>query len=368
MKITFILPMVNLAGGVRSTLELANHLLLRGHEVSVVYPLIPLSSGKKWYNIRSLGNRVIEAVRNIIKGPGIEWFDLKADLIRVPTLNERWIPKADVMVATWWENAYQVHKFKEDKGEKFYFVRHYEIWGGPPDQVKKTYNLPLNKIVTSNWLKNIMEEKFHAPVYGPVPNGVNFDLFHMERKTFNRHEPLKIGMLYRSNEFKCSKDGIKALKMVKELHPQVELIIFGEQPETGEIELLEDLGDYEFHLMPFKKDLLKIYNSLDILLFPSCSEGYGNPPLEAMACGSAVVSTNVGAIPDYSVDGDTILTSSPGDPDALAGNVIKLIENEDKRKRIAENGHNYIKRFTWENSAEELEKIFEGELKKRVDR
>jgi glycosyltransferase involved in cell wall biosynthesis len=351
--------MVKLTGGIRSTLELANHLVGRGHEVSVVYPLLP-SSWEKWYNLRSLGNRSIEAIKNIIKGPDVEWFDLKADLIRIPLINERWIPKGDVIMATWWENAHHIHKFKKDKGEKFYFVRHYEIWGGPPDLVDETYTLPLHKIVTSNWLKNIMESKFRARVYGPLPNGVNFDLFHMKRKTFNRHEPPRIGMLYRDIEFKCSKDGIKALKMVKELHPEVKLVIFGENPNANDLGMLKDLGDYEFHLRPFKRELLEIYNSLDILLFPSCSEGYGNPPLEAMACGSAVVSTRVGAVPDYSVDGETILTSSPGNPTVLAENIIRLIENEGERAKIAENGHNYIKRFTWENSAEELEKIFEN--------
>jgi len=60
----------------------------------------------------------------------------------VPTFRERWIPKGDIIVATWWSNAYDVNSYDLDRGEKFYFIRHYETWGGPEDLVNKTYTLP----------------------------------------------------------------------------------------------------------------------------------------------------------------------------------------------------------------------------------
>ena len=48
---------------------------------------------------------------------------------------------ADIIIATWWETAYQVRKLNSKKGEKFYFIQHYEIWGGNPKKVKKTYKI-----------------------------------------------------------------------------------------------------------------------------------------------------------------------------------------------------------------------------------
>ena len=97
-----------------------------------------------------------------------------------------------------------------------------------------------------------------------------------------------------------------ALKIVKEHNPNIKLVLFGEPERNNELNGLKDLGDFEFHLYPVKNKLREIYNSLDIFVFSSCSEGFGNPPMEAMACGTAVVSTNVGAIPDYSLQGKNL--------------------------------------------------------------
>jgi len=59
MRITFLLPAISIAGGIRSTFELVNRLQNRGHDVSVVYPLIPMRSGAKWYNLRNLASRTL---------------------------------------------------------------------------------------------------------------------------------------------------------------------------------------------------------------------------------------------------------------------------------------------------------------------
>ena len=170
--------------------------------------------------------------------------------------------------------------------------------------------------------------------------------------------PFCIGMMYSNDIVKCIKDGVKALEIVKALFPNIKLVIFGHPERNNELNDLRDLGDFEFLALPVKDKLREIYNSLDIFVFSSCSEGFANPPMEAMACGTAVVSTNVGAISDYSLEGKTILTSPPHDPQDLADNIIELIENEAKRKKIAENGYNHIKNFKWEDSAEKLEKFF----------
>ena len=363
MRITFLLPGVGIAGGIRSTFEVVNRLQDRGHDVSIVYPLIPMKSGSKWYNIRKLASRALGTIRRLKHGNHVDWFDLRASLIRVPTLAERYIPKGDIIIATWWANAYDVNSYGKDKGKKFYFIRHYETWGGPEDLVNKTYTLPLHKIVTSTWLKNLIEKKFNVPTFGPLPNGVNFNLFYKERNSFESHNPKRVGILYRRAKWKGMKDGLEAFLVAKKKYPKVQLVLFGEEPTADDMEIIKNVDNVEFYRLPYKERLREIYNSLDIFVFPSHYEGFGNPPTEAMACGAACVTTDTGAVPDYTVPGKTALVSPAKDVEGLVQNIIRLLQNEKERKQIAENGYNYIKQFTWDRTVIQLEKIFKNKLK-----
>lgn len=351
MKITFVLPGVWLLGGVKVVFEYANRLQEKGHEVGVVYPMIPMNSRKKGNYIKNFANRSLTALLNLKKGNTVDWFDIKARLMSKPTLDEIFIPNGDIIVATSWQTAYFVKKYSKNKGEKFYLIQHYEIWGGDKAEVDMTYKLGFHNIVISSWLKNILEKGLGAKTEALILNGVDLNQFYPE--TFPKiNNDIRILMLYRYGEWKGVSDGLRAFEIVKKKYSNARLVMFGARGKKGIPE------EVEYHKKITSDELRKLYSSCDIFMYPSRSEGFGLPPMEAMACGCAVVTTNVGAVPDYAIPGKTALVSAPGDPEALAQNVIQLIENKEKRKQIAENGYNYVKQFTWDKSTDELEKIF----------
>ncbi len=358
LKITFIVPNIEISGGIKAVFEFSNYLCQRGHDVSVVYPLFPMRGQGRWYSPGSIIGRGLGVVRNLKIGNSVDWFKLKARLIRVPTLAERLIPCADIVVATWWETAYSVSEYNKDKGEKFYLVQHYEVWGGPKEDVDGSYRLGLRNIVNSSWLKEILKG-LGAKVEALIPHAPDLEQFYPEDVRKNTKKT-RILMPYRSLKWKGVEDGVRAFEIAKKKHPEIQLVMFG--PDSG-----KDIPQYvEFHMSPSNDELRRIYNSCDIFLFPSRTEGFGMPPMEAMACKCAVVTTNVGAVSDYTIAEKTALVAPPNTPESLAKEILRLIEDEEFRNRISEAGYNHIiNNFNWANLTEVLEQTFKTCLSTR---
>lgn len=361
MRIVFLLRKTSISGGVRVVFEYANRLHDRGHDVYVVHPLwnSPISDAKWRPDILGL-KRIYWAIKsifiNLIKPNKVKWFPLRAKLLKVPTFNKRYIPKADIIVATRWETAYQVIKYPPDFGQKFYLIQHYETWCGPEEKVNLTYKLGLKNIVISNWIKNILEKKLRAKIEKIIPNGIDINQFYIEKKDNPDESEVRILMSYRNEKWKGAMDGIKAFEIAKKTCPNIKLVMFGPSPN------IKIAKDVEFHKLPYGDKLRKIYNSCDIFIFPSHYEGFALPPMEAMACGCAVVATNVGAVPDYIINGRTALVVEPHEIDNLAKCIIRLVSNKVERKKIAENGFNYIQKFNWDKSTDDLEYVFKKHI------
>ena len=228
MKITFVLSAIGLSGGTKVVFEYANRLCHRGHKVSVVYPLVPLLVNLKWYNIVGWSCKLKSFIRNLTQGKKLIWFDLKAKLLRVPTLSERYIPDSDIVVATWWSTAFNVAGYDKSKGEKFYLVQHYEIWGGPKEKVDLSYKLGLKIVSVSNWVKNIIENELDGNVEAVIHNAPSWKQFYPENRTENNI--LRILTPYRKEKWKGFDDAVQAFRRAKHICPDLKLVAFGPCP------------------------------------------------------------------------------------------------------------------------------------------
>ncbi len=398
MKITFVLPAIFIGGGVRVIFEYSNRLQKKGHTVNVVYPLIPLYLKPK-LRTKDLRTQLMTTVYNLINRKKPKWnFNVK--LIDVITINQKYInyveksiPDADIIIATSWETAYFVNNLSKNKGEKYYFVQSYEIWDiwqneicwkkveqiekdykkwtfemsfiTPDDKylreskklVDDTYMMPnLKKITIASWLKDLLEIKFNQEVHGMITNGVNFEEFYCEeilRKWEEKQKTITIlASLKGGSLLKGDFDLMESLEIVNNKHPETKIILCGSK---GNIRIPEWI---QFVDTLLGEELRQLYCSAQIFVSASRLEGCQLPPMEAMACGCAVVATNVGGIPDYAIDGKTILCTPSKNPEILSQKIIQLIENEGLRRTIAENGYNHIKQFNWDKATQEIENIF----------
>jgi len=106
------------------------------------------------------------------------------------------------------------------------------------------------------------------------------------------------------------------------------------------------------------EDIPYIYNLADIFVFPSLYEGFGIPPLEAQACGTPVICSNIASLPE--VGKDSVIYCNPYDINEIKEKIELLIENEKLRKELIQKGFENIKRFSWEKSAKKIIEIIEG--------
>ncbi|MGQ9571210.1 MAG: glycosyltransferase family 4 protein [Thermodesulfovibrionales bacterium] len=107
-------------------------------------------------------------------------------------------------------------------------------------------------------------------------------------------------------------------------------------------------------------ELLTLYEKASLFVFPSFYEGFGLPPLEAMACGCPVVVSNVASLPE--VCGDAAYYVDPYNVESIAEGMYKVLTDNTLRKSLIEKGLERAKLFSWEKSAKEHIKVFEEVL------
>jgi glycosyltransferase involved in cell wall biosynthesis len=318
-------------------LTYADRLAGRRHDVTIVVPAG--SSWRAWSrNLRSVGPEWVDGFR-----PRVAWV-------------RRWkanaLPDGDVIVATAWQSAAAVAGAPGRCGAKFYLVQHYEsLYHGDADAVDATYRLPLNKIVISTWLRDVMRERFgsEAPVLvTPVDRG----LFHPVPVSVTTSRP-RVLMLHHDYAWKGVADGLAAVERVRLRVPGLRLVGFGLKPPR------QLAGWDEFHVNPPQAELSGLYSGCDIYLCPSWDEGLGMPPMEAMACGAALVTYDNGGCRDYARDGETALVAKRRDLEELAAKLAQLAADPALRARIAVAGAALVTTaFDWDRAVERLERLF----------
>ncbi|MCS7223090.1 MAG: glycosyltransferase family 4 protein [Armatimonadetes bacterium] len=302
-------PWVRSAFYYYSFLPLAEHLL--GHPdlfFSPFYPFFPFRKGALALTI----------------------FDLTT--LTHPHCYPQTLRRISALTLLWSKKAHQVLTFSQ-------WVRH---------QVHYRLSIPLEKITVTPLAP--------APFFVPTPKERQDQV----RARYGLSFPyvLFVGTLQPRKNMPVL---VRAFKKISRSFPNHRLVLCGERGWQSEpvFRLIWDLGLREkvVHLTEVPdEDLPPLISGADLFAFPSLAEGFGLPPLEAMACGTAVLCSDAPALPEVIGDGAILLPCD--DEDAWAQALNDLLSNPQDRQFWAQKGLERARAFTWEKTATETLKAF----------
>jgi len=318
MKIAYLIPDCGISGGVAVACQHTNRLLKRGHDIYLISQT--QETQINWF-------------------PGLD----------VPIRNIDDIPQdLDVLIATGWNTSFNVLDLRAR--HKFYFVQSDETRFYPKESVWKnlaalSYLLKLNYITEAKWIQSWLEKNFHHKAK-LVPNGIDQEIFYPDEPLFPKSKKPRIllegaiGLPY--------KGMADAFAAVKNLDAEIWCVSSLGKPNP------KWQCDKFFSRVPMN-EMRHIYSSCDVLLKMSRVEGFFGPPLEMMACGGAVVVSEVTGYDEYIVDEYNALVVEPGDVKGAREAVQQIISNQTLKDRLIANGKATADQMNWESSIDILE-------------
>jgi glycosyltransferase involved in cell wall biosynthesis len=322
MKIIFPVLSLEMGGGARFIYHLANALQDKGHDVEVVMPQ---------------------------KG-ALVW-PLRTKLRRVNELTPASIPSADFILP----NFYLTVKpaWESQKGRVVRLSLGYEpLWVPDSETAKQTYLIGAPIMSISQWHRQLLlrETGLESKV---INAGVDTSTFHPYPK-----QSLLTG---RKNIFYIMRDpasgytwkgGTEFLKAVTRLKDQIDFDLTVSIPENA---FFTSSVPYQTKTTTSDQEMAQLYAQADLFVYTSYFEAFGLPPLEAMACGTAVVTTDCGGNRDYAQNGSNCLLVPPSDLEQLSLAIYRLLSNDAERQRIASSGYAFAQSWTWQRTADQVE-------------
>jgi glycosyltransferase involved in cell wall biosynthesis len=157
---------------------------------------------------------------------------------------------------------------------------------------------------------------------------------------------------------------IKAFALLKKKVPDIKLVKIGESQSYGArntiLKLIKELdlqNDVKFIGYVPEEDMPKWYNASDILVYPCDYAGFGLPPLEAMACGTPVITSDTTSLPE--VVGGAGIMIDPKDVKLMSDKMYDVLTDNALNENMVTKGLKRVKLFNWDESAQKTKKIYD---------
>lgn len=354
MRISWVLPEAEYAGGTRVIAIYCEHLMARGHEVVVIST--PRRASPLRRRIRTLlreGRWLPKAERRPTYFDETDIDHRVLDSVR--PVRDSDVPDGDLVIATWWETAPAVNALSASKGKKVYLMQDYGAPGMELEDLIPTWRLPLYMITISQYLVDLMHEHVGKIPVDLVANSVDAEQFHAPPR--GKSEVPTVGFLYRTEWVKGSDLVLKAVEIARKEIPELRLVAYGPRDKPGGRPPPDGM---DYRVFPTNDELKYIYASCDAWLFASRTEGFGLPILEAMACRTPVIATPAGAAPELvSAEGGGVLVDHES-PEQIAREIVRFCKmDESEWKLISDAALKTTVSYTWNDAADRFESCLE---------
>lgn len=350
MRISFILSSLWLSGGVQVILEYANRLSKRGHQIYLVSPgnaiddeIVQIAS--PLLNIREVG---------ILSKDGMNLYTK----LKLAFELARNIPPCDALIATHTPTTFVSllsQKVYHHRGIPVWFYMDYpgmfrnhsvEMWLLQHAMRWHKAALVLSKYSTQEL------SSFTPKEIIPVGLGLSHDEL---LKPIENDLPISryVKTILYLGDFRARKgfqDFLQAAEIVYAENKSIELWIA--MKEAGEI---STYIPFKYFFRPTVQHLAELYATCDLFVSASWYEGFGLPPLEAMACGAPVVLTNSGGVQDFALPGKNCLMVPPRQPAELAKAMLQVLNNPELAQNFRQAGPLTAENFTWDLAVDRFE-------------
>jgi glycosyltransferase involved in cell wall biosynthesis len=157
---------------------------------------------------------------------------------------------------------------------------------------------------------------------------------------------------------------IDAFAILKKTRPELKLVLVGKKDALSEkhnaYAATQQINDVIFTGYVSEGQLRWLYENCACYVFPSLSEGFGLPPLEAMIHGAPVVSSNATCLPE--INGDAAHYFDPLDTNDIAKKTAEVLDNNNLRQELIQKGAEQVKKYSWQRMAEQTLEIYKKVL------
>lgn len=319
-------------GGAVVMFEHANRLAARGHEVTAAFARMPAEVLSQ--------HRIALPPEHVPPRVDWGWLSQKVSSVWFDFTRPETLPEGDAVVNL-------PAGYATDRGLRVMFVQGFGVIAR--DREDEELHAGGGKVCVSRWVQaEVLARGVPPGDTAWVPNGVDLDVFRAKRPLPGR--PARVSMLHHWLPVKGTDVGLAALARVQERLPHVEVVLFGVGDRPPDLP-----GWALYRKLPSRAELREIYDSSSVFVCPSRGDGFYLCGIEALACGAALASTDIGGVRDYAEDGTTALLSPNEDAEALAENVVRLLGDEALRVRLAGEGLRRAAWFSWDLRTDALE-------------